>query len=678
MKYLVEVEKATETAGPAYRNALAENGHLQPPPGLNSCWDIFSSSVEKYPNNPMLGHRRVVDGEASEYAWMTYKEVYDVVMKLAGSISTTRVKQGERCGIYGVNCPEWIISLEACNALGVCTVPLYDSLGAGAVEFIICHAEIQIAFVEEKKIKEVIVLTIVSFGVVTSDHKEEAKTLGLSIFSWEEFLINDGYYDFDLPEKKKSDICTILYTSGTTGEPKGVMIPNESLIANILSTDFVMKYVGEAFDQDDIYMSYLPLAHIFDRVFEESFIYHGSKIGYWQGDPKLLVDDIAALRPTILCVVPRVLDKIYSGLTFKISSSGILKKTLFNTAYKLNNKLIIRKLARMHKGTKHEKATPIFDKLVFNKVQVKEGLGGHLRVIVFAGAPLAMSVEEFFRVATCAYVVQVYGDIGEWIPDGSLKIIDRKKNIFKLSQGEYVAAENLENMYNAPPEIDSIWIYGNSFESFLVAIINPNQQALEHWAQQNGICGSFAEICENSRVKEHILSELTKIAREMKLRGFEFIKAIHLDPIPFDMERDLITPTFKKKRPQMLKHYQVISISYGAASESRGGAVTRDSRIPRQRRRPSWARAEPVLRRPRGLLVFLVVGPGDCCPSLRELSAAKDYSVVANAAGRHRLVQQDLRYAPFDSTAAFWDFYSSTNPRRAPQGSSTSGQLSSL
>jgi long-chain acyl-CoA synthetase len=101
-----------------------------------------------------------------------------------------------------------------------------------------------------------------------------------------------------------------------------------------------------------------------------------------------------------------------------------------------------------------------------------------------------------------------------------------------------------------------IWIYGNSFESFLVAVINPNQQVLEHWAEQNGISGSLSELCENSRAKEYILSELTKIAKEKKLKGYEFIRAVHLDPLPFDMERDLITPTYKKKRPQLLKHYQ--------------------------------------------------------------------------------------------------------------------------
>ncbi|KAF0901519.1 hypothetical protein E2562_003502 [Oryza meyeriana var. granulata] len=649
MKHLVEVEKATESAGPTYRNVLAKDaGLLQPPPGLESCWDVFRNSVEKYPDSPMLGRRRVVDGKAGEYVWMTYKEVYNIVMKLAASMSKSGINKGECCGIYGANCPEWIISMEACNALGVSCVPLYDSLGAGAVEFIVCHAEIQIVFAEERKIAELLktchatskcLKTIISFGGVTNDQKEEAKNHGMSIFSWEEFLIMGGDHHFNLPEKKKSDICTIMYTSGTTGDPKGVMISNGSLLVNIAGADSVTRSIGEPFDHDDVYMSYLPLAHIFDRIFEEVFISHGSRIGFWRGDVKLLVDDIAALKPTVFCAVPRVLDRIYSGLTAKISSGGILKKTLFNVAYKL-------KLDSMRKGIKHEKAAPFFDRLVFSKV--KERLGGKLRFIVSGGAPLSVAVEEFLRVVTCASVVQGYGltetcaasfvaipndfsmagtvgppvqhldvrlesvpemgydalssiprgeicvkgsilfsgyykredltqevmvdgwfhtgDVGEWQPNGSLKIIDRKKNIFKLSQGEYVAVENLENVYGVLQEIDSIWIYGNSFESFLVAVINPNQQTLERWAEQNGIAGSFSALCENSRAKEYILSELIKIAKEKKLKGYEFIKAIHLDPLPFDMERDLITPTYKKKRPQMLKHYQgTIDALYKAA-----------------------------------------------------------------------------------------------------------------
>ncbi|XP_037465185.1 long chain acyl-CoA synthetase 4-like [Triticum dicoccoides] len=639
MKFLVESGDAEGNAGPSYRNVLAKDtGLLQSPPGVDCLWDLFRASVEKYPSNPMLGHRLVVDGKAGDYAWMTYREVCDVVIKLAASMSKSGVKQGERAGIYGANCPEWIISMEACNALGVCCVPLYDTLGANAVEFITCHAELLIAFVEEKKIGELLktchatskyLKTIISFGGVTNDQKEEAKNHGLSIFSWEEFLITGGGEPVDLPEKKKSDICTIMYTSGTTGDPKGVMISNENLLVNLAGADSVVQSIGEAFDQDDVYLSYLPLAHVFDRMFEEVFISHGSRIGFWRGDVKLLVDDIAALRPTVFCAVPRVLDRIYSGLTTKISAGGILKKTLFNLGYKM-------KLDSMKKGIKHEKASPFFDKLVFSKV--KERLGGKIRIIVSGGAPLAVAVEEFLRVVTCAHVVQGYGltetcagsfaaipnefsmagtvgppvphidvrlesvsemgydalasiprgevcikgsvlfsgyykredltqevltdgwfhtgDVGEWQPNGALKIIDRKKNIFKLSQGEYVAVENLENIYGVLPEIDSIWVYGNSFESFLIAVINPNEQALENWAGQNGITGSLAELCENAKTKEHFIAELSKIAKEKKLKGFEFIRAVHLDAVPFDMERELITPTYKKKRPQMLKYYQ--------------------------------------------------------------------------------------------------------------------------
>uniref|UniRef100_A0A0E0FR88 Long-chain-fatty-acid--CoA ligase n=1 Tax=Oryza nivara TaxID=4536 RepID=A0A0E0FR88_ORYNI len=638
MKHLVQVGEAREaaeedggapSAGPAYRCAYG-GGAASPPavPGLECCWDIFRMTVERCPDNKMLGRREIVDGKAGKYTWITYKEAYDTVIKVGASIRSLGVGKGGRCGIYGANCPEWVISMQACNAHGIYCVPLYDTLGAGAVEFILCHAEVEIAFIEEKKIGEVLktfpnatkyLKTIVSFGKVNPEQKEKVEQNGVSIYSWEEFLQLGGEEKYELPTKQKDDICTIMYTSGTTGDPKGVLISNRSIITII-----------SALREDDVYISYLPLAHIFDRVLEEVFIHHGASIGFWRGDVKLLVEDIGELKPTIFCAVPRVLDRIYGGLQDKVSTGGFLKKTLFNVAYKY-------KQGNMVKGSKHEEAAAMFDKLVFTKV--KRGLGGRVRLILSGAAPLSNHVEEYLRVVTCSLVLQGYGltetcagsfvslpnnmsmlgtvgppvpyvevhlesvpemgydalskesprgeicirgdtlfsgyhkredltkevlvdgwfhtgDIGEWQSDGSMKIIDRKKNIFKLSQGEYVAVENLENIFGQAPGVDSIWVYGNSFESCLVAVVNPNKQALERWAESNGVTGDFATMCEDPKAKEFILGELTKTGKEKKLKGFELIRAVHLEPVPFDMDRDLITPTYKKKRPQLLKYYQ--------------------------------------------------------------------------------------------------------------------------
>ncbi|CAL5360198.1 hypothetical protein CsSME_00050630 [Camellia sinensis var. sinensis] len=645
-RFVFEVESAKEakdgrpSIGPAYRSVFAKDGFPPPIQGLDSCWDIFRMAVEKYPNNPMLGRREIVNGEPGKYVWQTYKEVYDLVMKLGNSVRSCGIEEGGRCGIYGANCPEWIMSMEACNAHGLYCVPLYDTLGAGAVKFIICHAEITIVFVEEKKIPEVLktfpnttqyLRTIVSFGKITPEQREEVQKFGLAIYSWDEFLLLGDNKQYDLPVKRKGDICTIMYTSGTTGDPKGVMIPNNSIVTLVAGVKCLLESVDEALVVEDVYLSYLPLAHIFDRVIEECFINHGASIGFWRGDAKLLIEDIGELKPTIFCAVPRVLDKIYSGLQQKISSGGFLKNTLFNFAYSY-------KLHNMKSGSKHTEASPLCDKFVFSKV--KQGLGGNVRVILSGGAPLATHVEAFLRVVACAHVLQGYGltetcggtfvslpneldmlgtvgpplpnvdvclesvpemgydalsstqrgevcvrgetlfsgyykredltkevmvgewfhtgDIGEWQPNGSMKIIDRKKNIFKLSHGEYVAVENLENVYGNVPDIDSLWIYGNSFESFLVAVVNPNKQALERWAEANGVPGDFDSLCEILKAKEYILGELTRVAKEKQLKGFEFIRAVHLDPVPFDMDRDLITPTFKKKRPQLLKYYQSI------------------------------------------------------------------------------------------------------------------------
>lgn len=149
------------------------------------------------------------------------------------------------------------------------------------------------------------------------------------------------------------------------------------------------------------------------------------------------------------------------------------------------------------------------------------------------------------------------GDIGEITPNGILIIIDRKKNIFKLSQGEYVAAEYLEKVYSSTSIIDDIWVYGDSYRSMLVAVVTPHKDNTQKWAMSNGIKGSFSELCALKELNDYIIQELKLAAERNKLRGFEYIRGIVMDPAPFDIEKDLVTATMKKKRLQLSKYYQV-------------------------------------------------------------------------------------------------------------------------
>ncbi|GAA0147337.1 ligase [Lithospermum erythrorhizon] len=629
--------------------------------GGRTCFDgsakyVFfgdSESVKKNPKNHMLGRRQIVDGKAGPYVWLTYEEVYNTALLIGSAIRSRGVNHGGCCGIYGANCPEWIMAMEACNSQGVTYVPLYDTLGANAVEFMINHAEVSISFVQESKISEILVClpscnshlkTIISFGKILSYQREEAEKLGVACFSWDEFVLL-GQPEHEVPAKRKTDLCTIMYTSGTTGEPKGVILKNEAFTAEVLSVDQLISETDKSVSQasgQDVYFSFLPLAHIFDQVIETFCIYKGSSIGFWQGDVRYLIEDLMELKPTLFCGVPRVYDRICSGILDKISSGGLLKKSLFQYAYNY-------KLRNMEKGFKHNEAAPFFDKLVFDKI--KQGFGGRVRLMLSGAAPLPKHVEEFLRVTCCCMLSQGYGltescggcltsiadvysmtgsvgvpmttievrlesvpemgynavsdmprgeiclrgttlfsgyhkreditkevlvdgwfhtgDIGEWQPDGSMKIIDRKKNIFKLSQGEYVAVESLESTYSRCPLVTMIWVYGNSFESFLVAVVVPERKSLADWASNNNVDGDFNSLCNNLKARQHVLDEMNSTAKKHQLRGFEMLKAVHLEPVPFDIDRDLITPTFKLKRPQLIKYYKdVIDILYTEAKGS--------------------------------------------------------------------------------------------------------------
>ncbi|KAF5443997.1 hypothetical protein F2P56_036505 [Juglans regia] len=655
--YTVKVEESRPathqkpSAGPVYRCIYAKDGLLDFPAGLESPWQFFSDSAKRSPSNPMLGRRQTTDSKVGPYIWLTYQEVYNTAIRIGSAMRSLGVNPGDRCGIYGSNCPEWITAMEACSSQAVTFVPLYDTLGANAVEFIVNHAEVSIAFVQENKIPAILsclprcsanLKTIVSFSNVSSAQKQEAEEFGASCFSWEEFS-KLGTLNCELPPKQKTSVCTIMYTSGTTGEPKGVILTNGAIMAEVLSIEHLLFLTDKVATEEDSYFSYLPLAHVYDQIMECYSIYKGCSIGFWQGDIRFLMEDIQELRPTIFCGVPRVYDRIYSGIEKKISSGGAFWKTLFQYAYNY-------KLGNLEKGLSQDKAAPLLDRLIFDKI--KQALGGRVRIMLSGAAPLPRHVEEFLRVTNSTLsqgygltescggcftsIANVFtmvgtvgvpittiearlesvpemgydalsslprgeiclrgktlfsgyhkrqdlteevlidgwfhtGDIGEWQPDGAMKIIDRKKNIFKLSQGEYVAVENIESTYLRCPLITSIWVYGNSFESFLVAVVVPDQKALEDWAVNHHVTGDFNSLCENLKARKHIVDELNNTGHKHQLRGFEMLKAVHLEPNPFDMGRDLITPTFKLKRPQLLKYYKdTVDQLYSEAKGIRG------------------------------------------------------------------------------------------------------------
>ncbi|KAM1012103.1 hypothetical protein EV2_048455 [Malus domestica] len=643
--FSVAVEEGREgkdgkpSLGPVYRNLLAQNDFPPLDRQINSSWDLFSLSVQKYPGNRMLGWRKMVDGKPGPYTWKTYKEVYDEVLDVGSALRLSGVEPGSRVGIYGANCPQWIMAMEACNAHSLICVPLYDTLGPGAVNFIIDHAELDVVFVQDKKVKELLKLdstsskrikVMVCFSSMTDEEKNKSVQIGIKPYSWNEFTEMGKQNPSEIVPPTTDNIAGIMYTSGTSGDPKGVVITHENVAYGVRGIDLFMEQFEDKMTGDDVYLSFLPLAHILDRVIEEYFFRNGAAVGYYHGDLNALRDDMVELKPTLLAGVPRVFEKIHEGIKKAVLELNPRRRKIFDILYKY-------KLAWMNRGYKNKYASPIADLLAFRKVKAR--LGGQLRLIISGGAPLSSEIEEFLRVTCCAFVVTGYGltetigpttlgfpdemcmvgavgtvsvynemrleevpemgynplgdhpcgeicvrgktvfagyyknpeltreaikdgwfhtgDIGEILPNGVIKVIDRKKNLIKLSQGEYVALEYLENVYGVASIIEDIWVYGNSFKSMIVAVVVPEEETAKKWAYLNGHMGSFSDLCSLDQLKDHIMAELKLIAERNKLSGFQYIKGIIIEPRPFDMERDLVTATLKKKRNHLLKYYQV-------------------------------------------------------------------------------------------------------------------------
>ncbi|CAO3598667.1 unnamed protein product [Absidia cylindrospora] len=551
-------------------------------------------------------------------------------------------------GIWAVNRPEWFIADMTCAAYSLYTVALYDTLGPNVVDFVVNHSELEVVVcsgdhipdllkLKEKlpNLKAIISMDSIDDGASTVPGSVSKSSIIKAWADEKKVLLTDmatleaagkkNRRSINLPQP--DDLACLMYTSGTTGTPKGVMLTHRNFVSAISGS-----YYNLGGNPNDISISFLPLAHIYAKVTDNLSIAFGSRIGYFGGDMLTLVDDIQELKPSMMAAVPRLLNRIYA----KIAASTINAPGMVGA---LARRGVAAKLENLEnqKGYTHA----FWDRLLFNKV--KQALGGNMRVMVTGSAPIGKDIMQFLRVALCCDIREGYGatettaatachyegeykaghlgapfvnneimlmdvaemnylstdpqprgeicvrgpsifkgyykeeektreaiddegwfhtgDIGVIDERGCLVIIDRKKNIFKLAQGEYIAPEKIENVYAKDSLVAQIFVHGDSLQSSLVAILVPDPETLPAFvaakspklAKQNL---SYAELCKNPEVIQLVLAQLTKVGKKAGLNGFELAKAIYLETEQFSMENDLLTPTFKVKRPQAKKYYE--------------------------------------------------------------------------------------------------------------------------
>jgi long-chain acyl-CoA synthetase len=286
---------------------------------------------------------------------------------------------------------------------GLTIVPLYDTLGPESIQYVIEHANLETIFCSTdpltnllKRAKELKGLkNIVALDEPVSDeHKRLAAEAGIRLYTWSECQKIGKERRHALANPRPSDCFSFSYTSGTTGNPKAVMISH----ANMLAAVAVLPYTDVKFYPDDVYISYLPLPHVFERIIEWSLLYSGSQICFYSGDILKLKDDLAFWQPTFFAGVPRLYNRFYSAIRAQFDQLQGFKKSLVDTA-------LATKIENVK--TTGEYTHSLYDKLVFDKT--KAVLGGRVRTMVTGSAPIGTDVLETLKVVFQCAFIEGYG-----------------------------------------------------------------------------------------------------------------------------------------------------------------------------------------------------------------------------------------------------------------------------
>ena len=387
--------------------------------GVRTTWEAMENNMKRGKANVrMVGYRKRIskDNFEKKYSWLTYQYVYDTCKNFAKGVALLNLCPDfhsqisgdfKFLGIYSKNRIEWIMAYLGSHANSVTVVTIYDTLGEKSMEYIFKQTDLETILIEACSLKNILKLIkekrtnkLQNLIVVDSEDEpnilEELKSLGINIYTFDEIVEkgkNEGN-NIILDPAKPETICTICYTSGTTGNPKGAMVTHAALE----STINCMDHTGFEYFENDIYLSFLPYAHIMETLIFALIMTHGRTFALYSGNPRKLTEDAQILKPTIMTSVPRIFQRVYEGIQKELSKQSKITQAIFQKAIEIKMK-DFKETGIL--------TNPFLDSLIFKKI--RNILGGKMRFMLVGSAPMDPNLMNYLQCALSCKIVEGYG-----------------------------------------------------------------------------------------------------------------------------------------------------------------------------------------------------------------------------------------------------------------------------
>jgi long-chain acyl-CoA synthetase len=572
-------------------------------------FDLLQRLKNQFPKPDALASK--VNGNWIKISTQQYIET---VNNISYGLLASNIKKGDNIGTITNNRFEWNFVDMGMSQIGAVHVPIYPTISENDLEFIINDADLKMFFVSSAELYEKVTRIALKVGktiptytfnqVSGAAHWTEIENIGKK-------NINQSLLDEIKKQIKDTELLTILYTSGTTGNPKGVMLSHKNIISNCLACRNLAPFAP-----DWKALSFLPINHVYERMLNYLYQYNGISI-YYAESIDTIADNLKEVKPQMFVTVPRLLEKVYDKIVAKGSELTGLKKALFFWALKLGHEYELE-----GKSAFYKLQLAIANKLIFSKW--REALGGNIVAVASGGAALQPRLARVFNAAKIK-VLEGYGltetspviavnnfnpdgicfgtvgpviegvtvkiaddgeilvkgpnvmlgyykrpdltaevidnegffhtgDIGEFVKGKYLKITDRKKEIFKTSGGKYIAPQLIENKLKESRFIEQVMVIGEN-EKFPAAFIVPSFAFLKEYCQRKGITYTTNEaIIKEKEIIERIKEEVDKVNET--LGHYEQIKKIELLPKEWSIDGGELTPKLSLKRKVIIAKNQ--------------------------------------------------------------------------------------------------------------------------